>query len=455
MVVRLRDSTARVNTLAFVDSVTGLANREYFRQNIDAFVGATGFDGGAALLFLDLDGFKSVNDTKGHDAGDIMLRHVADRLCETVGVPPFDPNTSSPQDCRNPVIARLGGDEFVIFLPNFTGDDASALADKVLGALSVPFDIGESPVALSCSIGVARFPEHGAEYSSLLKAADLAMYDAKRSGKNQIKLYFSNLHRRSSGRHFLADDLFSGAFAEQMDMIFQPIYRTGDMDYTGVEGLIRWQHPTEGLLEPNQFLPAVAALGMQRQIDTFAFEHATALVSDLAARGIDTGSLSLNLPMERLIDKPFMDLVIRNLPLPFAFSVELVESSFLDIMDSRIYWSIDRLKEAGVGIELDDFGSTHASVSSLLDLGPKRIKLDTGLVRRISEDVRIAAILRSLVEMAHGQGVEVVGKGAEFPSQVEVLTELGCDYLQGYALSTPMTASQLASVLHPPDAAEA
>ena len=448
MVLQLRQSTSQANALAYVDSVTGLANREYFRRRVDAFVESAGHDEGATLLFLDLDGFKSVNDTKGHDAGDLVLKNVAARLCDMIDVPSLadqDPHQKYLLKRRNqPVIARLGGDEFAVFLPRIDAETANELADKVLSALAVPFSIDASRVALSSSIGVARFPDHGSEYSSLLKAADIAMYDAKRSGKNQVRPYFSGIQGRHSSRHYLADDLFSNEFVDQMDVLYQPIYRAGDMSFAGVEGLIRWHHPSEGLLKPKDFLSVAATLGLQRQIDKFAFERATEVLSYLAAGGTSPVRLSLNLSMERLIDRPFVDAIIGTQPLPFDFSIELVESSFLDALDSRIFWSIDRLKEAGVRVELDDFGSTHASLTSLLDLGPDRIKLDTGLVARMSEGGQIRTIIGSLVDMAHNLGVEVVGKGAENMEQVAELANLGCDYIQGYALNMPMTRSELA-----------
>lgn len=226
--------------------------------------------------------------------------------------------------------------------------------------------------------------------------------------------------------HYLADDLHSNEFADQMDMFFQPIYRTDDMSFAGVEGLIRWHHPKEGLLEPKDFLSVVSALGLERKIDKTALQRSTDILSELAMRGLN----------------------------PISLSIELDESSHLDALDGRIFWAVDRLREAGIAIELDDFGSTHASVSSLFDLGPRRIKLDSGLVGRISDSSQIASIVKSIIDLAHNFGVEVVGKGVENMKQLSLLRELGCDYVQGYALNMPMTREELTISMSQPKAAQ-
>ena len=445
MVFKLRKSITQVNRLAFLDTVTGLANRAYFCRRVTIFVDDADINETGVLLFLDLDGFKAVNDTKGHQVGDVILVQVAERLCDKLNLPLLsqkNPDETTIFESRSEaLVARLGGDEFTIFLPNVSIGDAQNTAETILHSLETPFDTGESQVSLSASIGLARFPEDAVGYSSLLKAADSAMYDAKRSGKNQVQRYHRDITRRHDNRYNLADDLFSRDVAEQMDVYFQPVYRTADTSLVSVEGLLRWNHPTQGILGPGSFLSIANDLGQQRRIDMIAISKSLEIMEEFADRGIAPKELSLNLTLERLLDKPFMDEIIESMPMACKLSIELVESTTLDAMDTRVSWSIDRLKEAGIGLMLDDFGSRHASVSSLLDLAPDRIKLDSEMVSRIDND-RIAKIVKSIIDMSHDQGVKVVAKGVENIAHFTMLRDLGCDYAQGYALNAPMTKAE-------------
>ncbi|MEM6385912.1 MAG: EAL domain-containing protein [Pseudomonadota bacterium] len=448
MVLRLRKNQERINKLAFFDTVTGLANRECFRRRVQAFLddGSAGNQG--SLLFIDLDGFKAVNDTMGHDAGDDVLGQVGARLSLLLGGEALTPRHPILKDYKSAgSVARLGGDEFAIFLPHADAKAALNFAEDVRQKIEVPFPYDESILSLGASIGVARLPEDATDYSGLLKAADIAMYEAKRGGKNRACVYSASPPIRRERRHNMAEDLFSSEISDQIEMHYQPVYRATDMRVASAEGLIRWQHPKYGLLTPQSFFKMVAQLGLQRQIDKLAFEQTIDAMRDLAARNLSPKRLSLNIPVERLLDTAFVDHVLEVLPLPFRLSFELVEATYSDASVDQAYWAVDRLREAGVEFELDDFGSAEASLTAMLNLAPHRIKIDPRLTSGVADSPGIAAMISGLVRTAHALEIDVVAKGLETHEQVGCLRRLGVDYLQGFVLKKPLDAQDLAATL--------
>ncbi|MEO0945139.1 MAG: EAL domain-containing protein [Pseudomonadota bacterium] len=450
MVLRLRETTTKIHTLAFVDSVTGLSNREYFRRSVDAFVDYAGPDEQAGMLFLDLDGFKTINDTKGHEVGDEVLVTIADRIRDTLALPPFVetcPSEASILPRRQSLqLARLGGDEFAVFAPGFNGQRAVHLAESLLCAIEEPIDLIGGGVSLSASIGVAIFPDDAQECKGLLRTADMAMYESKRGGKNQVTRFNGYVPEETAARQKLADQLFSQDIGRQMTLQFQPIYRADDFSLAAFETLTRWNHPEHGLLGPDDFFETAAELGFLRQIDRMAFNRTMVFAKQVTQRGLDPVTFSVNLSFERLADKPFIDAVVARVSPTCPLKIELTESSLMDAMDTRAVWSIDRLREAGIGVHLDGFGCSHASMASLLDLRPESIKLDHRLVSRV-EQKDIAVIIQSITEMAHDLGITVNAMGVETISQVERCRELGCDYVQGYALNMPMSREDVLVLL--------
>ncbi len=451
MVLQLRVNRARIHRLAFEDRTTALSNRECFRRRVEAFLGGLRITDKAALLFVDLDGFKAVNDTMGHDAGDDILGQVGARLKEVVGGPVLSAGEPVLKDVTTvPTIARLGGDEFAIFLPQVGAQQALHLAERIRARIELPYPYEQHYLTLGASIGVACVPDDAYLYPELLKAADIAMYEAKRAGKNQVRAFGTSPPVRRERRHEMAEDLFSARISEQFEAHFQPYYRASDLSVTGVEGLLRWLHPKYGLLTPTSFFEMVAELGLQRQIDGFAFERSVGAMIALSKEGIDVGELSLNIPVERLLDERFVNRVASALPLPFQLVFELTETAFPEARVDHARWSVDRLSDAGVRFDLDDFGSARGSLTAMLALAPHRLKLDTRLVDQIGKNDGGAALISSLVHMAHDLGIEVVAKGVETSEQVEVLRSLSVDHLQGFALNRPLAADELAAHLFDP-----
>lgn len=444
MVLRLRKSQRRINKLAFFDNVTGLANRECFRRRVQAFLDASGDGDKAALLFVDLDGFKAVNDTLGHDVGDDMLCQVAARLKSVVGEQGPSPLHPILEDLQSAAcVARLGGDEFAIFLPQGDVSRALALAEDIRLSVEVPFPHQSRRLSLGASIGISCLPGDAQDYTGLLKAADIAMYEAKRGGKNRVSVYGASPPIRRERRQVMAEDLFSSDIPNQIAMFYQPIYAATDLSFAGVEGLIRWQHPKSGLLAPRSFFEMVAQLGLQRQIDQLAFERSMEAMACMEHAGVDSPNLSLNVPVDRLLDDDFVAGILEKAPFPFRLSFEICEATFSDVTIDRAHWAIDRLREAGIEFELDDFGSAQGSITSMLDLAPHRIKLDTRLIRALGHNANMQMLAGSLVRMAHDLEIEVVAKGVETLRQLEALQALGVDYLQGFLLNPPLTTEDL------------
>jgi diguanylate cyclase (GGDEF)-like protein len=448
MVVRLRKNQGRINKLAFFDIVTGLTNRECFRRRVQAFVDSRDAADEAALLFVDLDGFKAVNDTLGHDVGDHVLGQVAVRLTSVVGaegLTPLDPVLKDFQSAA--CVSRLGGDEFAIFLPKRTNSDAVSLAEDIRRSFVAPFVYEAHRLSLGASIGIACLPQDAEDFTGLLKAADIAMYDAKRTGKNRACVFGASRLIRRERRDGMAEDLFSADIADQIAMFYQPVYDARDMSVAGVEGLIRWQHPKYGVLGPEAFFELVTQLGLKRQIDRLAFSRSMEAMVQIERSGLRPPNLSLNVPVERLLDDEFVADVVSRAPFPFRLSFEICEAAFSDVTIDQAHWAIDRLREAGVKFELDDFGSAEASITSMLDLAPHRIKLDTRLVRGVALNPGMATLTGSLVRLAHDLEIEVVAKGIETLRQLEALQALDVDYLQGFVLNPPLTTDDLMSHL--------
>ncbi|MEM7717907.1 MAG: EAL domain-containing protein [Pseudomonadota bacterium] len=444
MVLRLRKNQSRINKLAFFDNITGLTNRECFRRRIQAFLEDAKPANQAALLFLDLDGFKAVNDTMGHDVGDDVLGQVGARLNDLFPDDVLTPHHSILRNCKSGVsIARLGGDEFAVFLPHADAARGLEMAEAIRERIEVPFPHEDRVLTLGASIGIACFPNDAMTYSDLLKAADIAMYDAKRSGKNRARVYSSSPPIHRDRDHGMAEDLFSCGIADQIAMHYQPVYRAADMQIESIEGLIRWQHPKYGLLTPRFFFNLVAELGLQSQIDQMAFDQAISEMDHLRRQGISQERLSLNVPVTRLLDQKFVTSVLAILPLPYKLSFELTEPAHTDVSFAQSCAAIDQLRDAGIDFELDDFGSSSASLNALLDLAPHRIKLDSALIAGVDYSDGVADMIRHVVDMAHALEIDVVAKSVETLQQVDILRELGVDFIQGFALNSPLEVQDL------------
>ena len=431
---QVRTNLDHVQALALFDQVTGLANRASFCRQVERLLAERSEEGLAALFFIDLDGFKGVNDTLGHAAGDQLLARVAGRLREVA----MAQASAGAGDC---LIGRLAGDEFTLFVPSLADlDSAGRIARAIQFALRERFDLGSQHVDLGASIGVACYPEHGDTLSALLRSADIAMYHAKRQGRNRAEMFTAELALEAADRAELERDLLLGLQREEFLLEFQPQIEIGSGRAIGAEALVRWAHPERDLVMPGSFVPvaeesgAIVALGdwvMGRVCETAA-RWARAGVRQRIAINISSRELSqadFFMRLRHAIDAHQAPAVMLEL--------EITESLAMD-MKARTLDQIGALRREGVRIAIDDFGTGYSNLSRLRELPVDRVKIDRSLVRDIAVSAEARTICSAVVGLIQGLGMEVVVEGVETEAQMEMLRVIGCTLFQGYHLARPM-----------------
>ena len=435
VIERLRETHSQ----AMTDDLTGLGNRRHLVDTLhDAIASATERKTELALLLIDLDGFKELNDTLGHHAGDEVLRQIGPRLKELLR----DDDT----------LARLGGDEFAVILQ--PGDEASASTAglRLRAALEHSFAVGGIRVHIDASVGIALFPDHSSDAMGLLQRADVAMYQAKRM-RTGHEVYLKGRDRHSRQRLALVGELGAALEAGQLVLHYQPKaeLRTGVV--RGVEALVRWEHPERGLLGPGHFLPLVEQSGLTRALTAFVLDRALEEVGALRERGHDLG-VAVNLGPADLLDLGLPSEVERLLR-HHDFAAEQLE---IEVSEDIVMADVERtvdvlvgLRAIGVRTALDDFGAGHAGLGHLKQLHVDVLKIDRSFVGRIAHDERDAAIVRSLVDLARRLSVRVVAEGVDSVEGCTLLTEWGCDEIQGHYLARPMPADELEDWLRQPD----
>jgi len=431
---QVRTNLDHVQALALFDQVTGLANRASFCRQVERLLAERSEEGLAALFFIDLDGFKGVNDTLGHAAGDQLLARVAGRLREVA----MAQASAGAGDC---LIGRLAGDEFTLFVPSLPDmDSAGRIARAIQFALRERFDLGSQHVDLGASIGVACYPEHGDTLSALLRSADIAMYHAKRQGRNRAEMFTAELALEAADRAELERDLLLGLQREEFLLEFQPQIEIGSGRAIGAEALVRWAHPERDLVMPGSFVPvaeesgAIVALGdwvMGRVCETAA-RWARAGVRQRIAINISSRELSqadFFMRLRHAIDAHQAPAVMLEL--------EITESLAME-MKARTLDQIGALRREGVRIAIDDFGTGYSNLSRLRELPVDRVKIDRSLVRDIAVSAEARTICSAVVGLIQGLGMEVVVEGVETEAQMEMLRVIGCTLFQGYHLARPM-----------------
>jgi len=422
----------RIEHNALHDSLTGLPNRRYLDQEL-ARLSRTPPDGGrrTALLHVDLDRFKQINDTLGHAAGDAMLVHVARLLRNVVREDDF--------------VARIGGDEFVVLcLVKPSDEQLGDVADRIIREVRRPVAYEGHQCRFGVSIGIAI--EDGASVvdpGQLLVNADIALYRAKGRGRNRHELFSKTLQSEILRTKKIADDILGGLERNEFIAYYQPQFDAHTLEIAGVEALIRWMHPTEGLLSPGAFLATAEELNVVSSLDQLVLEQALANFERWTALGLRAPRISVNVSARRLRDEELVESLRRLNIRPGILSFELLESTFLDDTDEIVAWNVDRIKDLGIDIEIDDFGTGYASIVSLLKLQPRRLKIDRQLIQPITKSVRQRHLVESIVEIGKTLGVEVVAEGVETMAHARVLKKIGCHKLQGFAFGQPLSASAL------------
>jgi diguanylate cyclase (GGDEF)-like protein len=444
-IVERRQAEERAHELATKDPLTGLLNRRSLTERLEhAMVRAARQGEQLALLFLDMDRFKAINDTLGHDAGDELLRQVADRISAAVR--------------GSDIVARLGGDEFVVLmegLPCYTA--AAEVARKIIKATSLPFNVGLQNVKTSVSVGISLFPQDGTTTHTLMRSADLAMYHAKQERRGSVQFFHEELNARLIERSQLEQELQHALENDEFELYYQPKVDAASGRVAGVEALLRWHHPRLGLLSGGQFMQAATDTGQVVPIGEWVISAACAQ----ARAWQESDQVYPNLPIAVNIAIPqiYADLPeviyrsLRKYDVPSS-SLQLEITESLLIRDVEKATSVLReISESGITIAIDDFGTGYSSLSVLKALPIDILKIDQSFVRDLGKDLGDNAIVAAIVNMARALALRVVAEGVETQEQLTILRELGCDEHQGYFYSRPLPADKLLSqLIHPSNA---
>lgn len=425
----------RIEFNAMHDSLTGLPNRRYLDEVMADHAKAFG-EGTevAAILQLDLDRFKEINDTLGHAAGDAMLVHAASVLRASV----------RPRD----FVARIGGDEFVIVrlasdVASLSMESLADLAANLIVKLQEPKRFNEHECRIGGSVGIAVDTDSLADPARLLINADIALYRAKRNGRNCFQFFSEELQAEIVTQKRIADEILLGLERGEFVPHYQPQLDAGTLRLVGVEALARWEHPEKGLLGPQHFLKVAEDINVVDEIDRRMLEQTIGQLGLWEMQGLRVPKASVNVSARRLHGDGLLA-NLRNMRIePGRIAFELVESIFLDEHDDLLAANVQELKEIGIDIEIDDFGTGYASIVSLLRLKPARLKIDRQLVQPLVGSPAQRQILGSIIEMGHSLGIEVLAEGVETMEHAKILKNIGCDALQGYAFAKPMPPGEL------------
>ncbi|WP_332872426.1 bifunctional diguanylate cyclase/phosphodiesterase [Devosia beringensis] len=427
----LETARVRIEHNALHDSLTGLPNRRYLDEILQGLAGrGFGADQSIALLHIDLDRFKQINDTLGHAAGDAMLIHASAVLRAK---------------CRDgDFVARIGGDEFVVLTTaNDSQEDLAALAARIVRRMRQPVPYEGHECRFGVSIGIARGCVSTLEGRQLLINADIALYRAKARGRNCYEFFSEALQAEVINTKRVADEILSGLERDEFVAYYQPQFDAQTHDLVGVEALARWRHPTEGIKTPDSFIPVAEELNVMATIDRLILEQALADLARWDGMGLGVPRASVNVSLRRLHDEELIT-SLRKLDIaPGRVSFELVESIYLDDGDDIVSWNIEQIKELGIDVEIDDFGTGYASIVSLQKLHPTRLKIDRQLIMPILTDPAQRRLLTSIIDIGKAMGIEVVAEGVETMEHAAILRDLGCDILQGYAFARPLNPADL------------
>jgi diguanylate cyclase (GGDEF)-like protein/PAS domain S-box-containing protein len=445
-----KQSEREIYRLAYFDSLTGLANRVLFKDRLtQALAHAGRYHSTLAVLFLDLDRFKVINDTLGHNVGDLLLKQVAGRLTESVRH--SDSVSRSVDKEENHSLARLGGDEFTVLLTNLRDvQDAGTVARRIVEAMANPFSIEGREIFVTISVGIAIFPVDGESIDALLKNADSAMYYAKEIGRNNFQFYSNNLNAAANDRLNLEGELRHAVERGEFVVFYQPQIDLREGEIVSAEALVRWQHPRRGLLLPEEFMQAALDTGLIRAIDEWVLRTACRHSQEWQQRGKISVRISVNISNSLFHGDTLVSVVEQALGqtglTSACLELELTESIVMRNVDASIA-VLTALRAMGVQLSIDDFGTGYSSLSYLHRLPINKVKIDQSFILEILTQARPSMIVRAIIAMAHGLNLFVLAEGVEQEFQRTTLIEEGCDYAQGHLFGRPMPADEFALML--------
>lgn len=432
----------RLNQLAFYDSLTGLPNRTLFIDRLNqALVSARRYKRQIALLFIDLDNFKRINDTLGHSTGDDLLKAMAERLSQCLR----DSDTVA-RSSENNVAARFGGDEFMVILPEFNREeDAGVVAQRIAEQLGQPLDLGKHQVIVTPSIGIAVFPGDGEDLETLIKNADMAMYYSKRIGPNMFKYYQESMNAAALKRMTIENHLRQAFERDEFTLHYQPQFDLLSGQASGVEALLRWNNWELGNVPPIEFISIAEENGMIVPIGEWVMRTACRQAKDWLDQGYPLQRIAVNVSVKQFTHTNFLpmvnDVLAETHLEPHYLEIEITESLLVnDMQDINVI--LHKLKEMNIKISIDDFGTGYSSLSRLKEMPIDCLKIDRSFVNGIHGGTTDQAIICAIIAMAEGLGLKVIAEGVETTRQVDFLREKQCQEAQGYLFSRPLTTQQ-------------
>jgi diguanylate cyclase (GGDEF)-like protein len=424
--------------IATHDPLTELPNRSMFNERLrHALNQSTRYTRGLAVMFIDIDRFKVVNDSLGHSAGDRLLQDCAKRLTECLR--------------ESDIVARLGGDEFVVMIENFTGPrDAIAVAQKVLVALAKPFFVDGQEFLMSASIGISTFPDDGADVETLVKNADIAMYRAKDQGRNNYQFYSAQMNKHTFERLAMESSLRRAVERNEFLLHYQPKLdlRTGAI--AGVEALVRWKHPDWGMVAPAQFIPLAEETGLIVQIGEWVLKTACEQSRQWRDQGIPGVRVAVNLSARQFAQKSLLQDVARIIAesglTPECLELEITESMVMQNPE-HARETLQKLKAMGISLSMDDFGTGYSSLAYLKKFPIDCVKIDRSFIKDIPVDADDMAITKGVIALGHSLRLKVVAEGVETKEQQEFLQANDCDEMQGFLFSKPLPTEEITTLL--------
>ncbi|MGN6058513.1 MAG: EAL domain-containing protein [Sphingomicrobium sp.] len=438
----VRASIENAHALGMYDPVTSLPNRLHFRSEADKLLSESLEGTNSAMLFVDLDRFKSVNDSLGHARGDQLLIMVANRLRVVVNAE-FNGNAR-----QRPLLARLAGDEFTMFFPEIeSAEDIERIARRVVLAISEPFELCAHSVDIGASIGVAISPDHGTSIEALMRAADIAMYRAKSVGGGQHCLFNAKLASEHQEKVETEKALTEAVQRGDFQLVFQPQMSLVTGEVCGAEALLRWNHPRDGLRLPSTFIPLAEQTGVIAEVGDWVLGEVASVLGTWRRNGFD-GRLAFNIS-PRQIDRADFFAKLRqafaaaDVPLSMV-ELEFTESAAMEVSDA-VLADIGALRDDGVRIAIDDFGTGYSNVARLRSMPLDRVKLDPSLIWDIDTSEKARVVIQAVIQLIKGVGAEVVAEAVETVPQADILRAMGCDTVQGFVFAEPMFEEEFLS----------
>jgi len=439
--IELQEKKATLYYQAHHDALTGLANRVLFNDRLEhGLQKAKRYNNILALLFIDLDRFKEINDSLGHSVGDKVLQAVTKLLSASIR--------------QKDTLARLGGDEFTVIMEDLVhGEDASQLSQKIINILSEPLIIEEHELYISSSIGISLYPSDGATSQNLLKFADAAMYKAKNEGRNNFQFYSAEMTEVAHQRVVMETYLRTALKKEEFLVYYQPQVDATDNSLVGMEALVRWKHPTQGLISPAEFIPIAESTGIIIEIDRFVMKTAMAQFVQWYKKGLNPGVLALNISVKQLLQKDFVAVLVGFLKETNCqakwIEIEVTESQIMSNPERAIK-ILQQINDLGVELAIDDFGTGYSSLAYLKKLPIDKLKIDKSFIDDIPYNKEDVAITKAVIDLSKNLNLKVIAEGVETQEQKQFLVQNGCHLVQGYFYSRPISADKMLDYISEP-----